>query len=124
MVKQEFRDIATHETLKAVNGAQDEPQLHWGGHMSLPEGHEITPPPPELESLAGEKEPSVDPLLEIRASEVGLPEEGGKWLCRDLRVPCLNRSVTCCGGRTRTYSSCTGAHALALCCRSRGVAAY
>jgi hypothetical protein len=73
-----FRDIITYETLKAVTGAQDESQLHWGGHISLPEGQEITPPPPELESLTGEQEPSVDPLPEIRASEVGFPEEGGQ----------------------------------------------
>jgi hypothetical protein len=45
-----------------VTGAQDESQLHWGGHIPLPEGEEIIPPPPELEPLTGVPEPQVDPV--------------------------------------------------------------
>jgi hypothetical protein len=36
-----FRDIICYEKLTVVTGAQDESQLHWGGHIPLPEGEEI-----------------------------------------------------------------------------------
>jgi hypothetical protein len=32
---------------------QDESQLHWGGHINLPEGEEVAPEPAELEPLTG-----------------------------------------------------------------------
>jgi hypothetical protein len=58
-----FRDIVTFESLPKVTGMQDESQLHWGGHIDLPEGEEVAPEPAELEPLTGvpELQTSLDP---------------------------------------------------------------
>jgi hypothetical protein len=47
------RDIVTFESLPKVTGVQDESQLHWGGHIDLPEGEEVAPEQAELEPLTG-----------------------------------------------------------------------
>jgi hypothetical protein len=58
-----YRDIVTFESLPKVTGMQDESQLHWGGHINLPEGEEVAPEPAELEPLTGvpELQTSLDP---------------------------------------------------------------
>jgi hypothetical protein len=66
-----FRDIITFECLKAVTGAQDESYLHWGGHIHLPEGQDIVPPPPELESLTGEPGPVLPQLSGTQPRDEG-----------------------------------------------------
>jgi hypothetical protein len=43
----------TFESLPKVTGVQDESQLHWGGHIDLPEGEEVAPELAELEPLTG-----------------------------------------------------------------------
>jgi transposase InsO family protein len=73
-----FRDIICYENLTAVTGVQDEAVLHWGGHINLPQGEEINPPPPELEPLTGVPEPPADPGLQIQAPGGELPGKEGQ----------------------------------------------
>jgi hypothetical protein len=73
-----FRDIICYENLTAVTGVQDEAVLHWGGHINLPQGEEIIPPPPELEPLTGVPEPPADPGLQIQAPGGELPGREGQ----------------------------------------------
>jgi hypothetical protein len=87
-----FRDIVTFENLKAVTGAQDESQLHWGGHIDLPEGEEVDPALPELEPLTGVPELQA-PLPENSAPEsvvserqLALPGPGGAERILELVV--------------------------------------
>jgi hypothetical protein len=82
-----FRDIICYEKLTAVTGAQDESQLHWGGHIPLPEGEEIIPPPPELEPLTGVPEPQVDPVPNLVASGGEFPDSGGQQPILNLPEP-------------------------------------
>jgi hypothetical protein len=82
-----FRDIICYEKLTAVTGAQDESQLHWGGHIPLPEGEEIIPPPPELEPLTGVPEPQVDPVPNQVASGGEFPDSGGQQPILNLPAP-------------------------------------
>jgi hypothetical protein len=87
-----FRDIVTFENLKAVTGAHDESQLHWGGHIDLPEGEEVDPALPELEPLTGVPELQA-PLPENSAPEcvvserqLALPGPGGAERILELVV--------------------------------------
>jgi hypothetical protein len=87
-----FRDIVTFESLKAVTGAQDESQLHWGGHIDLPEGEEIAPAQPELEPLTGVpelqaplSEPSEPPIV-AGERQLALSESGGAERLLELVV--------------------------------------
>jgi hypothetical protein len=73
-----FRDIVCYENLTVVTGVQDEAVLHWGGHINLPQGEEIIPPPPELEPLTGVPEPPADPGLQIQAPGGELPGREGQ----------------------------------------------
>jgi transposase InsO family protein len=77
-----FRDIICYENLTVVTGVHDEDVLHWGGHINLPHGEEIIPPPPELEPLTGVPEPPADPGLQIQAqAENYLEGKGSKQNC-------------------------------------------
>jgi hypothetical protein len=74
-----FRDIVTFESLPKVTGMQDESQLHWGGHIDLPEGEEVAPDPAELEPLTGvpELQTSLDPPGEGEERQLALPVSEG-----------------------------------------------
>jgi hypothetical protein len=74
-----FRDIVTFESLPKVTGVQDESQLHWGGHIDLPEGEEIDPAQPELEPLTGvpELQTSLDTPGVVSERQLALPMSEG-----------------------------------------------
>jgi hypothetical protein len=74
-----YRDIVTFESLPKVTGMQDESQLHWGGHINLPEGEEVAPEPAELEPLTGvpELQTSLDPPGEGEERQLVMPVSEG-----------------------------------------------
>jgi hypothetical protein len=78
-----FRDIVCYEDLKSVSGVQEISELHWGGHIPMPQNPEpVEHQPPELEPLTGVPEPSIRtivPQLQPPPMVQGIGPEGSSF---------------------------------------------